>query len=113
MTLDDLLKYAPLFQIVAYTSLTLSTIIVGVAALIFTYRNNFGWKPLCIVLSHGAGTPPSRQYIDATLHFEIWNRHKYPIALRELKIEYPFYWLTEGANTGLGSEWVWRGNSAA
>ena len=87
MTLDDLLRFAPLFQVVAYISLTLTTIIVGIAALIFTYRNNFGWKPRCLHIKDGFGHPLYQPEMwTFLLTFDVWNMRKYPIAIKSISV---------------------------
>lgn len=103
MTLDDLLRYAPLFQMVAYTSLTLSTVIVGVTALIFSYRNNFGWKPIVLVTSHGVGSGMDDAHYDVALKYEVWNRRKYPIVLRSMTVRFNVISVVAGMSTRLPS----------
>jgi hypothetical protein len=76
----------PIFQLIAYVMLTLASITVAALSAFLAYRNNFGWKPLAIVTSHGlTGTGGSNTW-DATLQFEIWNRRKYPISIRQIRV---------------------------
>jgi hypothetical protein len=82
-------------QIGASVFLGLAALAVAIASAVFSYRNNFGWKPLCIVITHGAAATKRPQHLNATLRFEVWNRQKYPIALRGMGVDYPFYKLTE------------------
>lgn len=91
----ELPDWLPATQIVANITTTVAGLCVSVASLVFGYRNNFGWKPLAIVLSHGSEGTNKPELINVTLRFEVWNRRKYPIALRAIKIAYPSYLLIE------------------
>ena len=78
-------------QFIASVAIALCSTLVASFAAVFTYRNNFGWKPLCIVNTRGVGSAAHPHMLTSTLDFEVWNRRKYPIALRGIKLEYPFY----------------------
>lgn len=101
--MDEFVRYAPLFQLAAYTSLTFSTVIVGVTALIFTYRNNFGWKPIVLVTSHGVGSGMDDEHFDVALKYEVWNRRKYPIVLRSMTVRFKTISVVSGMSTRLPS----------
>lgn len=76
-------------QFIAYVALTISGLTVAVVSLLFSYRQNFGWRPLLLVTSHGLqGMGSSPEILFATLDLEIWNRRKYPLVLRDLSIEF-------------------------
>lgn len=36
-------------QFVSSTAVTLTSLVVGIAAAVFSYRNNFGWKPIAFM----------------------------------------------------------------
>lgn len=91
----ELPTWLPITQIVANITTAIAGLCVSVASLVFGYQNNFGRKPLGFVLSHGVSGTGKDDLIHATLHFEVWNRRKYPIALRGMAIRYPSYLLTE------------------
>jgi hypothetical protein len=59
---------------------------VAIVAAIIAYRNNFGWKPLCLVKERNfmaRGVEKTATHI--RLSFELWNRRKYPIAIRMIE----------------------------
>jgi hypothetical protein len=78
----------PIVQLIAYVTLTLASIIVGVVSALFAYRNNFGWKPLALVVGHSLEGMGGSTIWDAPLKFEIWNRRKYPIVVRSIVVEF-------------------------
>lgn len=95
--LDSVVPYAPVAQVLAYTTLTLTSIIVATVSLRFSYRQNFGWKPILIVATHGMNAKPVTSDKDgeadffltsATLIFEVWNRHTYPIVIDGLDVNF-------------------------
>jgi hypothetical protein len=77
----------PTLQLIAYSSLTLASVVVSVTSLVIGFRQNFGWKP--ILLYTGRDEMPYVKEI-LTLHtrFEVWNRRKYPINVRSAKITF-------------------------
>ncbi len=92
--LDSFVPYAPLAQVLAYTTLTLTSIIVAVVSLRFSYRQNFGWKPILLVSTHGMTGKPKKGSkgesftTSAVLKFEVWNRHTYPIVLEQVNVNF-------------------------
>lgn len=82
-----------LIQVAAYVTLTLASIIVASVSLTIAYRQNFGWKPLALVTSHGLENAlqeplSSMSHWGAMLKFEVWNRRKYPIAVRHITVKF-------------------------
>ncbi|HWV52072.1 hypothetical protein [Pseudorhodoplanes sp.] len=78
----------PILQLFAYASLTFSGLCIAAAALMFSYRQNYGWRPTVLVTCHGLeGVGGSTEYI-ATLHFEFWNRRKYPVVIRHAEVDF-------------------------
>jgi hypothetical protein len=75
-----------IFQIIASLALTGMSLIVSGVSLFFGYRHNRGWKPAIVLVERarfsGAG-PPSLAVI-----FEVWNRHKYPIVIKEVDVQF-------------------------
>lgn len=61
----------------------MSTIVAGVALLV-SYRQNVGWKPVVLVTGTALGGSASERRYTMTLQLEFWNRRKYPLALRFL-----------------------------
>lgn len=76
-------------QWVTSTALTLTSVTIALVAVTFGYRQNFGWKPVILVLGHGASGGPSQadDYL-AHIDFEVWNRRKYPIAIHFVEIKF-------------------------
>lgn len=74
-------------QLIAYVALTLASVTVTTVSAIFSYRQNFGWSPLLLSagygMSGGRGGPT-----DAVVYFEVWNRRKYPIVVRNIIVEF-------------------------
>ena len=65
------------------------SLVISTVAVIFTFRNNFGWGPLILVTSIGlSGVADGKKQYDALVSFEIWNRRKYPIALRSITVTF-------------------------
>jgi len=87
--LGSIVPTAPAMQFIAYSVLTIASVIVAATQLFLAYRQNFGWKPLLLVTNHAltSGTP-TREYYGLKLDMEIWNRRKYPVVVRRLYIEF-------------------------
>jgi predicted alpha/beta-fold hydrolase len=78
----------PTLQLFAYASLTFAGVCIAAAALMFSYRQNYGWRPTLLVTNHGLeGIGGDSEYI-ATLHFEFWNRRKYPVVIRHAEVDF-------------------------
>ena len=107
----ELEKWIPLLQIVTNAVLTIVAICIAVASLIVAYRNNFGWEPFVMnKRSYVRKATIIDAYI-AVIELEIWNRRKYPVAIREIVIKFGTLavrepvgadgtWSFEGALTG-------------
>lgn len=79
-------------QFIAYVCLTLTSIIVASVSLRFAYRQNFGWKPLLLVSTHGMesefGEGKDESLIRLVVAFEVWNRRTYPIILDGVEVSF-------------------------
>lgn len=73
-------------QFASSTALTLASIAVGLIALNVGYRNNFGWKPILLVKSYGIGS--GHDWTEVHCIFEVWNRRKYPLVVREMQVSF-------------------------
>ncbi len=97
--------------------LAMAGISISVLAFGVNYRNNMGWKPLTII------TKWRRDIVDGnwngSLTFELWNRQKYPINVREIFLEVKdakFLYGQERRGTWLRSDntmWQEDGNTIA
>ena len=75
-------------QFVAYVTLTITGLTVSVVSLVFSYRNNFGWKPIMFAVTQGLkGLGGEKSYF-LVFEFEVWNRRSYPIVIRSAVIEF-------------------------
>lgn len=84
----ELVKWIPLLQVGTNAALTVVAIIIAATSLYVTYRNNFGWKPIVLITEIGIkGIGGEHKSFEATLGFEIWNRRKYPLTIREVVIQ--------------------------
>jgi hypothetical protein len=62
----------------------LSSAAVAWFAFRLNYRNNFGWRPLLLVIAWGIRyAEPSA----LTCNFELWNRRKYPVMVRRVLVK--------------------------
>lgn len=75
-------------QIVANMTLATAAFCVAVASAIFSYRDNFGWKPVILFTAKGIKYAPDSANIYIILCFEVRNRQKYPISIRTFMITF-------------------------
>lgn len=88
-------------QFFAYTSLTVTTAIVAILSLKFSYRQHYGWKPIVMIVRKGmqGGEINDEELIKeveetgfrlyAWVQFDLWNRHNYPIVVEDASITFP------------------------
>ena len=77
-----------LAQFIAYVTLTVTGIIVAIVSLRFSFRQNFGWKPIIMVTSQGLKSGFLDEAYVATLKLEFWNRRKYPLIVRHITLTF-------------------------
>lgn len=94
-------------QLIAYVTLTLGSVIVAIVSLTFAYRQNFGWRPLALVPSHGLSGGMVEGHYGATLQFEVWNRRKYPVAIRYCDVAFSVLTFESASGSGDGPEPEW------
>lgn len=75
-------------QLLAYAMLTFMGVCIASAALLFSYRQNYGWSPVILVTSHGLGGMGGEEEYIAHLDFEFWNRRKYPVVIRIAEVDF-------------------------
>jgi len=78
--------WVSLTQIGASILLGVSAFVVAVLGLNWSYRNNFGWKPIALITSSGEQWKKGSGDHYAFIHLEVWNRFKYPITIRQMRI---------------------------
>lgn len=82
-------KLVAFYQVVSSTAVAVAGFCVALAALIFGYRNNFGWKPVVLVRQRKVFDHSERGgKVTITVKFEIWNRRKYPIAINGVNVAF-------------------------
>jgi len=75
-------------QIFAYVTLTVTGLTVAVVSLVFLYRQNFGWKPIVLVVSKGLRGKGGEDTVLLIFEFEAWNRRNYPIVIRRASLDF-------------------------
>lgn len=71
-----------MLEIVASIASMVMSTVLSIVALVFTYRQNVGWRPVALVTGTMISGAGGKWHYTLHLSVEIWNRHKYPIALR-------------------------------
>jgi len=82
-------------QFFAYLSLTVTTAIVAILSLKFSFRQHYGWKPILLFVNRGISSvmrtenskkprQDSEPGIYAWVTFELWNRRTYPIVVEKV-----------------------------
>jgi hypothetical protein len=77
------------WQIITNATLTVVGICVAIMSLVVAYRSNFGWPPIAILSSLEFKADPVTDDLftaPPVVTFEVWNRRKYPITLRQITI---------------------------
>lgn len=110
----------PIAQFFAYTSLTVTTAIVAMLSLRFSYRQHYGWKPILLLVSRGLkgggisdGTDEPSTF--AWICFDLWNRHTYPIVVEsaEVKFSQDILDRSELGRGKKGQSWILQENGPA
>lgn len=98
--LDWLRKNVAVAQFFAYTSLTVTTAIVAVLSLRFSFRQHHGWKPILLLVTRGlkggslsddgasAEEDEGRLGVFAWVTFDLWNRRTYPIVIEDVRVSF-------------------------
>lgn len=93
-----LTQYVSVAQFVAYVSLTVGTFTVSLLSLMFSFRQQMGWKPIVVFKSYGIkggninfDSPNilgANGRLYCSVEFEIWNRRKYPIVINVVDVSF-------------------------
>jgi hypothetical protein len=71
---------------VTSAALTAMSTIVAAVALIFSFRQNVGWKPILLVKGNEISNPGDYRYrFTMKVAVEVWNRRRYPVILRSFE----------------------------
>jgi len=95
-------------QLIASSVFALAGAIIAATAATVSYRNNFGWRPVVLFLRYEwGGDREFPGYIPIEVKFEFWNRQKYPLAIREIKVFLGDVELASGENEiGVSPDWA-------
>jgi hypothetical protein len=97
-------KLLQVVQIAASSLLALVGLLVSGVVGWFGYRNNFGWKPVVLVLVQSMEEHDDTGALSVRAKLEVLNRRKYPIRLRSATILFSYEKaLFEGVLPG----WFW------
>src|SRR5687767_12504094 len=70
---------------VSSIALTAMSTIVASVALVFSFRQNVGWKPVLLVTHSQMSGKGGEWKFNLTVQVEIWNRRKYPVVVRNVR----------------------------
>ena len=79
-------------------------------ALRINYRNNFGLKPILLVKSHGVTA--GNGWVEVHCAFEVWNRRKYSLVVREMQVSFGETKIDYKAPNVDGEETAWSATNA-
>lgn len=81
----DLLAFV---RFIAYVTLTITSIIVAIISLRQSYRNNFGWPPILLDVTHGLKSKRTEDRLGQAIfvELELWNRRTYPVVVRGMSV---------------------------
>lgn len=76
-------------QFIAYTAFTATTVTVAFLSLRYSHRQNFGWKPLLLLVNRNFKSDIVENTSEGavgvktlvSIEFDIWNRRTYPIVV--------------------------------
>jgi len=74
-------------QIFASLAVAAMSTIVAIAASIFSYRRNVGWKPVGLVAGSSMSGQGGKSEYKVELSLEFWNRRNYPVVIRSIVAE--------------------------
>lgn len=81
-------KSVAVMNFIASTALTFAGIVVGVVTIMIGHWASNGWRPVVLVRGGIVVEPEAGGFFITGVQFEVWNRRKYPMALRKLKVAY-------------------------
>lgn len=72
----------PALEVISSIASTVMSTVVAVVALIFSYRQNVGWRPVALVTGSNMTGIGGSWHVTLHVTVEFWNRRKYPVVLR-------------------------------
>lgn len=72
-------------EITSAIASTVMSTVVSIVALVFSYRQNVGWKPVALVTDGVMSGSGGSLRFKLAVTVEFWNRRKYPVALRHAR----------------------------
>lgn len=86
-----------------------TTVILASVALIFSFRQNVGWKPICFVAGGSFSGRGGSQEYELSVSIEFWNRRKYPVVVRDMTIHVSGVTIENRDYAGVEEDYI-RGN---
>ncbi|WP_133251551.1 hypothetical protein [Zavarzinia aquatilis] len=72
----------PALEIISSVASTVMSTVVATVALVFSYRQNVGWRPVVLATDSSLSSTSGSHLFKFSVTIEFWNRRKYPVALR-------------------------------
>jgi len=95
---------------VSSIAMTAMSTIVASVALLFSYRQNAGWKPLALIVGQSmSGVGGGIGIHEFEVHIEFWNRRRYPVVVRGISVNVDGFKLKSNEPSA-GAEPYVRGN---
>lgn len=69
---------------VSSVAMTAMSTVVAIVALVFSYRQNAGWKPIALIVGQSMRGVGGVGMLEFEVDIEFWNRRKYPIVIRAI-----------------------------
>lgn len=68
---------------IASVASTIASVLIAAVALLFSYRQNVGWKPALLLhnATMGRGAVKDKDTTNLSIKVELWNRRKYPVVV--------------------------------
>jgi hypothetical protein len=100
-----------LYQNIAYTALTIASVIVAITSLIVSSRNYFGTKPQILPGGVAIIQISAETSHIVTTSFEVWNSRQYPIVIKSAAFTFPRGQLRDAPEgwRKLGNQIAWDG----
>lgn len=93
-------------QFVSQSLFATMSAVVTLVALNIGYRNNFGWKPIILSRQPYMADLKKGPGMGAGVSFEVWNRQKYPIVLRQMRVTFGELKLVEALGQAKDNGWL-------
>lgn len=79
----------PVAQFLSSTVFAIASGTIAYVAVRIGYRNAMGWKPVILANDPSMGELREPGGVFVGVYFEVWNRQKYPIVIRQMRVRLP------------------------